>query len=177
MYADKLKRSSNVELQSEAYRYAGLGKYKKHKFAEAVEEFSRLTELVSYRTDWFNLAMSHAQDGNISKSEQAFKMIYASPPISGYLHQVSVPMMLHLYASILAKQKAWDEALYRITEIKQMFEAANTDDETKLSAAGLPPLQSFYQLSELVFNNVPEGNFEKWLADMKRLKPFFDDMH
>lgn len=175
-YAERYKKSPQDELKYEAYRYNGLGLYKQRKYREAAENFKELTGLVNFRTDWFNLSMSYSQDGDVEKAEASFKNIYASPPIPGYKHQVTIPMMLQLYASVLAKQKAWDEALHRVTELKQMYIAANTDDEQKLSNAGLPPLNSFFQLASLVLKQFPQKDMQAWFGEIKRLKPFFDDM-
>ncbi|MFB6319691.1 tetratricopeptide repeat protein [Saccharicrinis sp. FJH54] len=175
--AEKLKRSYNNETRADALRYGGLGNYKRRRYDLAIRDFSALAEMVNFRSDWFNLAMAYVQKGDIENSELAFRKIYSAPPIPGYLHQISVPMMLQLYASILAKQGAWDEALHRITEIKQMFVAANTADEQKLLDAGLPPVKSYLQLVVTILNNFPEKDIKSWLAEMKRLQPFFEDMH
>jgi tetratricopeptide (TPR) repeat protein len=173
---DKMKRSFDPEKRQEALRYAGLGNYKQRRYESAIRDFRALTEIVNFRSDWFNLAMAYAQYGDVENSEKAFVKIYSAPPISGYLHQISIPMMLQLYGAALAKNKAWDEALHRITEIKQMYIAANTADEQKLSQAGLPPVKSFHQLASLILTNFPKKNLNTWFGEIKRLKPFFEDM-
>jgi len=174
--SEKLKRSSNFEAKAEALRYSGLGNYKLRHYDRAIQDFSMLTELVNFRSDWFNLAMAYAQNGDVENSEKAFAGIYSAPPIPGYVHQITTPMMLQLYASVLAKQNSWEEALHRITEIKQMYIAANTDDEQKLLNAGLPPVKSFFQLAILILKNFPEKNPKTWLDEIKRLKLLFEDM-
>ncbi|MFB6340897.1 hypothetical protein ACE01N_18070 [Saccharicrinis sp. FJH2] len=174
--SEKLKRSYNFETKAEALRYGGLGNYKRRHYDRAISDFRALTELVNFRSDWFNLTMAYVQNGDIENSEKAFARVYASPPIPGYMHQISIPLMLQLYASVLAKQNAWEEALLRITEIKQMFIAANTDDEQKLLNAGLPPVKSFFQLASLILKNYPDKKPVIWFGEIKRLKPLFEDM-
>lgn len=172
----KLKKSKNIYVKADAYRYEGLALYKLKRFEEAEHSFTELTKLVSFRTDWFNLAMCFAQLGDIKNSEIAFQKIYASPPITGYKHQISVPSMIQLYAAILVQKKAWSNALSRISELKQMFFAANTDDEDKLLAMGLPTLKSFFELSMAVLKNHPNIKPEEWFGDIKRLKSVFVGM-
>lgn len=174
--AERLKLSSDLEVKTEAFRYQGLGYYKLRKYADAIICFSELTTLVNYKTDWFNLAMSYAQSDDVENSEIAFQKIYSAQTIPGYKQQVTVPMMLQLYASTLVKYDQWEIALKRISEIKQMYIAANTGNEDKLVSAGLPPLKQFFQLASLILtkNGKDTG---LWFAEIKRLAPVFEHMH
>lgn len=174
--SEKLKRSANVQFKAEALRYSGLGYYKRRQYNHAIEDFNTLTEFVNFNSDWFNLAMAYAQNGDVENSEKAFVKIYSAPSVPGYVQQITIPMMLQLYASVLAKQKAWNEALYRVTEIKQMYIAANTVEEQKLLSAGLPPVKSFFELASLILNNFPGKNPKIWFGEIKRMKPLFEDM-
>jgi tetratricopeptide (TPR) repeat protein len=164
-----LKKSKDLTVKADALRYEGLAYYKLKKYDEAEQDFKTLSSLVNYRTDWFNLAMCYSKMKATEKSEAAFQKIYSSPPISGYKHQISIPMMLFIYASDLAKQESWELALNRLTEIKQMFIAANTGDEEKLANMGLPSPNAFFTLAKSVLKNHPDINKEKWLGEIKRL--------
>ena len=166
--AYRLSRNKNASVVTEALRYQGLAFYKQRNFTEAVRVWERLVSIESYRTDWYNLAMALAKNNQGIEAQKTFQKVYSSATLQGYLHQISVPMMLYIFASALAEKEFYTLALDRLTELKQMFVAANTADATKLNAMGLPPVSGFVTLSGKVLHGLSEPRPAQWFAELKR---------
>ena len=166
----ELKESDQQNHKEEALRYEGLAYYKLKKYTDAIISFGNLCMLANFRTDWYNLAMAYVKNNDPENSETAFQKTYAAPPIHGYMQQISTPMMIFLYTSALADIEQWEIALKRLTELKQMYVAANTGDETKLNAMGLPSISAFYHLANRILINNPSINQQKWFSEIKRIR-------
>lgn len=170
--ASSYERTKNKDFRIEILRYTGLSYYKLKKFDEAIIYFRKVTTLGNYRTDWFNLAMSHAWKGEGELGDQAFSKIYGAKTINAYKYQVSVANMLFLFSKVLFQNGVSDIALKRLSELKQMYKAANTGDVNKLIQQGFPPVNAFLDLAEKVLN-AEEKNMEQWLVELPKIKSHF----
>jgi tetratricopeptide (TPR) repeat protein len=166
--ADRLCRNKKASVVAEALRYKGLALYKQRNFSQAVDVLQRLVTIESYKTDWYNLAMAMAKNNQGDEADKIFQKIYASPTLQGYFHQISVPMMLYIFAGVLSEKGFYEHALGRITELKHMYIAANTADVSKLNAMGLPPVNGFYALALNVLRQLNRAEPQLWFAELKR---------